>query len=131
MKFFHGLLLFFFSSMLLLAPPGGAVCWPLPDGRHIHIGWNDSDGQATLGLTVFTHRASQAVGDRHSLSFVPNALFEPPTSVDVLPPVILAWLLPLIGLGWLLLTEAVFPSPWRFRPSTPPPRVFVSTINAA
>lgn len=108
--------------MLVIAPPGGSVCWPLPGGHHLHIGWNDPEGEETLDLTVFTHLASQAVGDPHTPSFAPASLSEPPTVGAVLLPQIGMWLLPLITLAWRLSAAAVFPSFWRFPPATPPPR---------
>jgi hypothetical protein len=129
MKFLHGLIVFL-SLMLILAPPGGAVCWPLPDGRHLHIGWNDSDGEETLELTVFVHRPSQATGNYHPFSFASKVSFEVPTAFDVLPTIALGWLLPLITLAWRLPTLAVFLSFWRFPPATPPPRRATSLTAA-
>jgi len=120
MKLLRGLVVFL-SLMLLIAPPGGAVCWPLPGGHHLHIGWNDSEGEATLDLTVFTHRASESVGDSHGSSFTPAASSELPGS-GVLLPRIQDWFLPLITLAWLLVTQAIFPSLWQLQSATPPPR---------
>jgi hypothetical protein len=120
-KFLHGLV-FLLCCMLVIAPPGGSVCWPLPGGHHLHIGWNDAEGEETLDLTVFTHRASQSVGDPHAPSFSPASSSELPTVGGVLLPQVVTWLLPLITLVWRLRALAVFPHVWCFPPATPPPR---------
>jgi len=115
---------FLLSLMLVIAPPGGAVCWPLPGGHHLHIGWNDPDGEETLDLTVFTHLASQSVGDPHMSSFASASSSEPPAVGGVLLPPVVMWLLPLITLAWRLRVPPILPSCWRFPPATPPPRGF-------
>lgn len=126
MKLLRGLVVFL-SLMLIIAPPGGAVCWPLPGGHHLHIGWADSEGEETLDLTVFTHRASESVGDPQGSSFTPAASSELPVG-GVLLPRITSWFLPLITLAWLLVTQAIFPSLWQLPPATPPPRASALSI---
>lgn len=121
MKLLRGLI-FFLSLMLVIAPPGGAVCWPLPGGHHLHIGWNDPAGEETLDLTVFSHSESESVGDPHAPSFGLASPSEPPVVGGIVPPPIMSWFLPLITLAWALILPMVFPSLWQLPPVTPPPR---------
>lgn len=128
MKFLHGLAVFL-SIMLILVPPGGSVCWPLPGGRHVHIGWSNSEGEETLDLTVFAHATSESVGDPHAPSFAPASASELSVVGGVILPQSLSWFLPLITLVWVFLGQAAFPSAWRLPPATPPPRYVPSLIR--
>jgi hypothetical protein len=94
------------AAMLVVVPPGGAVCWPMPNGWHIHIGWSDAAGRPTPGLVVYAHRATTRVSDPHHPGF--SALVAPdivnlsdlrPLATDAL------WLLPLLTLCWLCLWQ--------------------------
>ena len=92
--------------MLLVVPPGGAVCWPMPNGWHIHIGWSDAAGRPTMGLVVYAHRGPGQVFDPHHPGF--SAVVAPdivnlsdlrPLAADAL------WMLPLLTLCWLSLWQ--------------------------
>ncbi len=93
--------------MLVVVPPGGAVCWPLPNGWHIHIGWSDAAGRPTAGLVVYTHQGpGRNIANPHPGGF--SALVSPdivnlsdlrPLAADAL------WLLPLLTLCWLCLSQ--------------------------
>ena len=90
--------------MLVVVPPGGAVCWPLPGGWHVHIGWSDAAGRPTAGLVVFSHRGPNAVVNPHRAGF--SALVAPDTvNLSDLQPAAaeVLWLIPLLTLAWLCL----------------------------
>ena len=103
--------------MLVVVPPGGAVCWPLPNGWHIHIGWSDAAGRSTVGLVVYLHRGPGRVANPHPAGF--SALVSPDTfNLSDLRPLGTAalWLLPLLTLCWLRLA----PNSLRRRPALIP-----------
>ena len=92
--------------MLVVVPPGGAVCWPLPNGWHIHIGWSDAAGRSTVGLVVYTHDGPGRVANPHPAGF--SALVAPDTfNLSDLRPLATdgLWLLPLLTLCWLRLPQ--------------------------
>ena len=94
------------SAALALVPPSGAVCWPLPDGWHLHIGWSDAAGRPTLGLVVYAHRGPGQVLDPHRSGF--SALVAPDAiNLSDLRPLAAGalWLLPLLTLCWLCLGQ--------------------------
>lgn len=94
------------ASMLVLVPPGGAVCWPLPNGWHIHIGWSDATGRPTGGLVVYAHQGPGRWADPHRAGF--SALVAPDTvNLSDLRPLAAGalWLLPLLTLCWLCLPQ--------------------------
>ena len=100
------LIVWLLSAALVLVPPGGAVCWPLPDGWHLHIGWSDAAGRPTLGLVVYAHRGPGRVVDPHRTGF--SALVAPDTvNLSDLRPLAAGalWLLPLLTLCWLCLAQ--------------------------
>jgi hypothetical protein len=94
------------SAALVIVPPGGAVCWPLADGWHIHIGWSDATGRPTMGLVVYAHRGPGRVSNPHRAGF--SALVAPDTvNLSDLRPLgaDALWLLPLFTLCWLCLSQ--------------------------
>ena len=105
------------AIMLVMVPPGGAVCWPLLDGWHLHIGWSDAAGRPTAGLVVYAHRGPELVANPHRTGF--SALVAPDTvNRSDLRPLVTAslWLRPLRTLCWLRLA----PAPWRRQPEPLP-----------
>jgi len=105
------------TIMLVVVPPGGAVCWPLPNGWHLHIGWSDASGRSTVGLVVYMHRGPGRVANPHPAGF--SALVAPDTfNLSDLRPLgtVTVWLLPLLTLCWLRLT----PNTLRRRPALSP-----------
>jgi len=103
--------------MLVVVPPGGAVCWPLPNGWHIHIGWSDAAGRSTVGLAVYMHRGPGRVANPHPAGF--SALVSPDTfNLSDLRPLAAEalWLLPVLTLCWLCLA----PNTLRRRPALIP-----------
>jgi hypothetical protein len=99
-------LVWLLSAALVLVPPSGAVCWPLPNGWHLHIGWSDAAGRPTLGLVVYAHRGPGRVVDPHRSGF--SALVAPDAVnlSDLIPPALAAlWLLPVLTLCWLCLLQ--------------------------
>jgi hypothetical protein len=94
------------ALMLIVVPPGGAVCWPLLNGWHIHIGWTDAAGRPSAGLVVYSHLGPGRVVNPHPTSL--SALVAPDTVnlSDLRPlPAGALWLLPLLTLAWLCLAE--------------------------
>ena len=88
-------------AQLLLAPPGLAVCWTLPGGLHLHIGWTDAHGQPTLNPQVLLHGAAEPPTDpahagAPTAAQVSTALVGSPLAA----PAAAAWLLPLVTLAW-------------------------------
>ncbi|MBP7690558.1 MAG: hypothetical protein KA764_01500 [Anaerolineales bacterium] len=45
------------AGLVSFTPSGSAICWPLLDGRHLHIGWSMHAGHPTDTLTVYIHAA--------------------------------------------------------------------------
>ncbi len=91
--------------MLVIVPPGGAVCWPLPGGWHLHVGWSDAAGRPTLGLVVYTHAGPGRVVDPHRAGFSPLVAPDSVNLSDLRPLTNGAlWLLPLLTLAWLCLS---------------------------
>jgi len=113
------LVVWLLGAALVLVPPGGAVCWPLPSGWHLHIGWSDAAGRPTLGLVVYVHRGPGQVADPHRTGF--SALVAPDTvNLSDLRPVAASalWLVPVLTLAWLCLSQ----DPWRRQPEPRPLR---------
>jgi hypothetical protein len=114
-------------SSLLLVPAGGSACWPLPGGRHLHIGWNEQNGNETATLTIFVHEDNESLPRPRSPSFSPIEPIPvlgvgeiPLPAVPLRPPVLTATLSWLLEIQWIVRR---LPTP---RPATPPPRLFVS-----
>lgn len=115
------------AAMLAIVPTGGAVCWPLLDGWHLHIGWSDGAGRPTAGLVVYAHRGPERVANPHRTGF--SALVAPDTvNLSDLRPLVTAslWVLPLLTLCWLCLSQ----DPWRRQPG-PLPLEHPPTVYAA
>jgi len=94
------------TIMLVVVPPGGAVCWPLPNGWHVHVGWSDASGRSTVVLVVYMHRGPGRVANPHPAGF--SALVAPDTfNLSDLRPLgpAAVWLLPLLSLCWLRLRQ--------------------------
>ena len=94
------------AIMLVVVPPGGAVCWPLPNGWHVHIGWSDASGRSSVGLVVYMHHGPGRVANPHPAGF--SALVSPDifNLSDLRPPTLTGlWLLPMLTLCWLCLTQ--------------------------
>jgi len=92
------------ALMLVVVPPGGAVCWPLLDGWHVHIGWSDAVGRPTAGLVVYSHRGPEKIIDPHRTGFSPLVAPDAVNLSDVRPVASGALLLlPLLTLCWLCL----------------------------
>ena len=112
------------AAMLVLVPPGGAVCWPLLDGWHIHIGWSDATGRPTPGLVVYAHRGPGRVSNPHRTGF--SALVAPDTvNLSDLRPLAAGalWLLPLLTLCWLCLWQDTLRRQPEPMPLKHPPRL--------
>lgn len=92
--------------MLVVVPPGGAVCWPLLDGWHIHIGWSDAIGRPTTGLVVYSHRGPEKIINLHRTGFSPLVAPDVVNLSDLRPLAAGAlWLMPLLTLAWLCLPD--------------------------
>lgn len=99
-------LVWLLSAMLVIVPPGGAVCWPMPNGWHIHIGWSDATGKPSAGLVVYAHYGPGRISNPHRTGF--SALIAPDTvNLSDLRPLAagVLWLLPLLTLSWLCLSQ--------------------------
>ena len=109
--------------MLVLVPPGGAVCWPLPNGWHIHIGWSDIAGRPTAGLVVYVHHEPARVADPHGSGF--SALVAPDiVNLSDLRPLAVGalGLFPLLTLAWLCLPRFTQPRQPQPAPLEHPPQ---------
>lgn len=94
--------LWLLASMLVVVPPGGAVCWPLPNGWHLHMGWSDAAGRPTAGLVVYVHQGNDHVADLHPAGFWALAAPDIVNLSDLRPLAAEAlWLLPWLTLCWL------------------------------
>ena len=121
------LVVWLLSAALVLVPPGGAVCWPLPNGWHLHIGWSDAAGRATLGLVVYAHRGPGRVVDPHRTGF--SALVAPDmVNLSDLRPLAAgaSWLLPLFTLCWLCLPQETRRRQLEPMPLKAPPKILTA-----
>ena len=108
--------------MLVVVPPGGAVCWPLLNGWHVHIGWSDAAGRATPGLVVYSHRGPTVFINPHRAGF--TAMVAPDTLnlTDMRPPLAaLLWAIPALTLAWLQLPSFFRPRAAATAPLEQPP----------
>ena len=111
------------ASMLVVVPAGGAVCWPLPNGWHIHIGWSDAAGRPAGGLVVYTHQGPGRWVDPNRSGF--SALVAPDTvNLSDLRPLVdgALWLLPLLTLCWLCLSQNTLRRQLALMPLEHPPQ---------
>jgi hypothetical protein len=114
--------LWLLAVMLVVVPPGGAVCWPLPNGWHIHIGWSDAAGRPTTGLVVYAHEGPGRIANPHPGGF--SALVSPDVvNLSDLQPLVagVAWLLPLLTLCWLCLSQDTLRCQTELMPLEHPP----------
>lgn len=89
---------------LVLLTPGGSTCLPLPDGRHVHIGWTDREGHDSPVLIVFQHTSREPVkGSLTSTAFSPGSATTA-GNVDSLPTmaVVLIWAVPHPTVLWAM-----------------------------
>jgi hypothetical protein len=89
--------------LLVFVPPGGSVCWPLPGGLYLHIGWMDAAGNATLGRQVFLHGAEEPETDQRVDGIGSGTLTTTLTAAQHSAlPAQLMWMLPAPTLVWLV-----------------------------
>ena len=101
-------LIWLLALMLIVVPPSGAVCWPLPNGWHIHISWADAAGRPTPGLVVFLHTGPEPVVDPHRSGISALAAPDIVNATDLRPLAAEAlWLMLLLTLTWLCLPALV------------------------
>jgi hypothetical protein len=100
------------------------VCWPLPNGMHLHIGWSDAAGRMTLGLHVFVHGDAQQIVNLHHPVVTPIVPADTANLSDLRPLAAEAlWLLPLITLSWLFLSQVILRPQSEPAPLEHPPRL--------
>ena len=113
------------AVMLVVVPPGGAVCWPLPNGWHLHISWTDAAGRASPSLVVFSHRGAEPIVDPHRSGISPLVAPDVVNASDLRPLGAGAlWLMLLLPLVWLCLPDFTLlrqpqPSPLKHPPTLP------------
>ena len=111
------------AIMLILVPPGGTVCWPLPNGWHIHIGWTDASGQPASSVQVYLHHGNKPVINLHPSGITPTVPADVLNLSDLRPLGQGAlWLLPLLSLWWLCLAHSLFRRPAALAPLEHPPK---------
>lgn len=123
MQLRHWLSLGLIATLVLLTP-GNSTCLPLPNGRHVHVGWTDREGHESPGLLVFQHAARERVkGTAASAAFTPGSTTAL-TGTETPPPLVAiwGWALPLPTVVWVMNTRWVFHRQPNLTPPLRPPR---------
>lgn len=112
------------AGLVSLTPGGGAICWPLLDGRHIHIGWSLHAGHPTDMPTVYLHAEHEPVSARAASGFsqphTPGAMPAPSQWLPSAGSVALVIREPLL---WPAAGDPHWqPRAYREPPEPPPPR---------
>ena len=86
-------------GLLVLLTPGGSACLPLPNGRHLHVAWNDMHGHDLPSPQVFTHATGEAITHHEhgtptahrtvaatSMALGPGSPISLPVAGEIVPP---------------------------------------------